>query len=124
MNVATPLLTFFLCIASLGAQAQTSACATQPISLPSGVSASAYQWQIQDTGTWEDLDDTGEYSGTETNTLSIDPTRITWPRAVDMNDRALRNIIVGLGGRTGGVPRQDGFVITAASEIMAITSLV
>ncbi|MDE3003895.1 MAG: formate--tetrahydrofolate ligase [Gemmatimonadota bacterium] len=57
------------------------------------------------------------------NTLSIDPTRITWPRAVDMNDRALRNIIVGLGGRTGGVPRQDGFVITAASEIMAIFCL-
>ena len=73
MNVATPLLTFFLCIASLGAQAQTSACATQPISLPSGASASAYQWQIQGTGTWEDLDDNGEYSGTETNTLSIDP---------------------------------------------------
>lgn len=57
------------------------------------------------------------------NTLEIDPTRITWPRAVDMNDRALRSIIVGLGGRTGGVPRQDGFVITAASEIMAIFCL-
>ncbi len=40
-----------------------------------------------------------------------------------MNDRALRNVIVGLGGRTGGVPRQDGFVITAASEIMAIFCL-
>ncbi len=57
------------------------------------------------------------------NTLGIDPTRLTWPRAIDMNDRALRNIIVGLGGRTGGVPRQDGFVITAASEIMAIFCL-
>ena len=57
------------------------------------------------------------------NTLGIDPTRITWPRAVDMNDRALRRIVVGLGGRTGGVPREDGFVITAASEIMAIFCL-
>mgnify|MGYP003341035208 CR=1 FL=1 len=57
------------------------------------------------------------------NTLGIDPTRITWPRAIDMNDRALRSIVVGLGGRTGGVPRQDGFVITAASEIMAIFCL-
>ncbi|MEJ2539707.1 MAG: formate--tetrahydrofolate ligase, partial [Gemmatimonadota bacterium] len=57
------------------------------------------------------------------NTLGIDPTRITWPRAVDMNDRALRHIVVGLGGRTGGVPREDGFVITAASEIMAIFCL-
>ena len=57
------------------------------------------------------------------NTLGIDPTRLTWPRAIDMNDRALRNIVVGLGGRTGGVPRQDGFVITAASEIMAIFCL-
>ena len=76
MNAATPLLTFFLCIASLGAHAQTSGCATQPISLPSGASASAYQWQIQDTGTWENLDDTGEYSGTETSTLSIDPVEL------------------------------------------------
>lgn len=57
------------------------------------------------------------------NTLGIDPTRITWPRAIDMNDRALRSIVVGLGGRTGGVPREDGFVITAASEIMAIFCL-
>jgi len=57
------------------------------------------------------------------NTLGVDPTRITWPRAIDMNDRALRSIVIGLGGRTGGVPRQDGFVITAASEIMAIFCL-
>jgi formate--tetrahydrofolate ligase len=57
------------------------------------------------------------------NTLRLDPTQITWPRAVDMNDRALRDIVIGLGGRTGGVPRQDGFVITAASEIMAIFCL-
>jgi formate--tetrahydrofolate ligase len=57
------------------------------------------------------------------NTLEIDPTQITWPRAVDMNDRALRKVVVGLGGRTGGVPREDGFVITAASEIMAIFCL-
>lgn len=57
------------------------------------------------------------------NSLDLDPTAITWPRAVDMNDRALRSIVVGLGGRTGGVPRQDGFVITAASEIMAIFCL-
>jgi len=57
------------------------------------------------------------------NSLNIDPRRVTWPRAVDMNDRALRSIIVGLGGATGGVPRQDGFVITAASEVMAILAL-
>jgi formate--tetrahydrofolate ligase len=57
------------------------------------------------------------------NDLGLDPTAITWPRAVDMNDRALRSIVVGLGGRTGGVPRQDRFVITAASEIMAIFCL-
>ncbi len=57
------------------------------------------------------------------NTLGIDPTQITWPRAVDMNDRALRNVVIGLGGRTGGVPREDRFVITAASEIMAIFCL-
>ncbi len=57
------------------------------------------------------------------NSLNLDPTQITWPRAVDMNDRALRSVVIGLGGRTGGVPRQDGFVITAASEIMAIFCL-
>ena len=57
------------------------------------------------------------------NSMGFDPGQITWPRAVDMNDRALRNVVIGLGGRTGGVPREDGFVITAASEIMAIFSL-
>ncbi len=57
------------------------------------------------------------------NSLNIDPRRITWRRTVDMNDRALRDIVIGLGGPTGGVPRQDGFMITAASEIMAIMAL-
>jgi len=57
------------------------------------------------------------------NTLGLDPSQITWPRAVDMNDRALRRVVIGLGGRTGGVPREDSFVITAASEIMAIFCL-
>jgi formate--tetrahydrofolate ligase len=57
------------------------------------------------------------------NTLGIDPAQVTWRRAVDMNDRALRQVVIGLGGRTGGVPREDGFVITAASEIMAIFCL-
>jgi formate--tetrahydrofolate ligase len=53
------------------------------------------------------------------NELNIDPTRVVWRRAVDMNDRQLRKIIDGLGGRTEGVPREDGFDITVASEIMA-----
>ncbi len=57
------------------------------------------------------------------NALGIDPRRITWPRTMDMNDRALRHITVGLGGVLGGVPREDGFVITPASEIMAILAL-
>jgi formate--tetrahydrofolate ligase len=57
------------------------------------------------------------------NELGIDVRRVTWPRSVDMNDRALRNMVIGLGGPPHGVPRQDGFVITAASEIMAIFSL-
>jgi formate--tetrahydrofolate ligase len=57
------------------------------------------------------------------NELGIDPRRITWKRAVDMNDRALRNVIVGLGGPVNGVPREDGFLITAASEVMAIFAL-
>ena len=57
------------------------------------------------------------------NTLRIDPRRITWKRAVDMNDRALRNIVIGLGGKANGTPREDGFDITVASEIMAILCL-
>ncbi len=57
------------------------------------------------------------------NSLGIDPRRIVWRRAVDMNDRALRSIVVGLGGRTGGLPREDGFNITAASEVMAVFCL-
>lgn len=55
--------------------------------------------------------------------LAIDPRTVEWKRAMDMNDRALRNIITGLGGRTGGVIRETGFNITAASEIMAILCL-
>ena len=54
---------------------------------------------------------------------AIDPQSVTWKRVMDMNDRALRNIITGLGGKTGGVPRESGFDITAASEIMAILCL-
>ncbi len=57
------------------------------------------------------------------NPLNIDPQSITWPRTMDMNDRELRNIVVGLGGRAHGYPRQDGFVITAASEVMAVFAL-
>ncbi len=57
------------------------------------------------------------------NDLNIDPRRIQVKRAVDMNDRALRNIVVGLGGITQGVPREDNFLITVASEIMAILCL-
>jgi formate--tetrahydrofolate ligase len=57
------------------------------------------------------------------NSLNIDPRRITWPRTVDMNDRALRHIVIGIGGINGGVPREEGFVITAASEVMAIFAL-
>jgi formate--tetrahydrofolate ligase len=53
----------------------------------------------------------------------LDPRRVTWKRVVDMNDRSLRDIIVGLGGRTEGVPRESGFDITAASEVMAILCL-
>ena len=57
------------------------------------------------------------------NELNIDPAKITWHRAVDMNDRQLRNIVSGLGGKSNGVPREDGFDITVASEIMAIFCL-
>jgi len=57
------------------------------------------------------------------NALGIDVDEINWPRALDMNDRALRHVIVGLGGKANGVPRETGFVITAASEVMAILAL-
>jgi len=57
------------------------------------------------------------------NALNIDPRQIVWKRVMDMNDRALRNIIVGLGGKANGVPREDGFMITVASEVMAILCL-
>lgn len=56
----------------------------------------------------------------KTNNLNIDPRTVLWKRVIDMNDRALRAIVIGLGGTTNGVPRQDGFNITAASEVMAI----
>ena len=57
------------------------------------------------------------------NSLGIDTRKITWKRCVDMNDRQLRNVVNGLGGRVNGVPREDGFDITVASEIMAILCL-
>jgi formate--tetrahydrofolate ligase len=57
------------------------------------------------------------------NKLGIDVRSITWKRAMDMNERALRRIVVGLGGRTNGVPREDGFEITTASEVMAVLGL-
>ena len=59
----------------------------------------------------------------QTNALRIDPRTITWKRVVDLNDRALRNITIGLGGRTDGVPREDHFCISVASELMAIVCL-
>lgn len=59
----------------------------------------------------------------KTNSLGIDPRTVTWKRVMDMNDRSLRNIVVGLGGPTSGIPRETGFDITAASEIMAILCL-
>ncbi len=57
------------------------------------------------------------------NELNIDPTTIEWQRAVDMNDRALRQTIIGVGGAQNGVTREDGFILTAASELMAILAL-
>ncbi len=57
------------------------------------------------------------------NSLGIDPRRVLLKRCMDMNDRALRNVIVGLGGKSNGVPREDGFQITVASEVMAILCL-
>ena len=59
----------------------------------------------------------------KTNSLGIDSRTVTWKRVMDMNDRSLRNIIIGLGGTGSGVPRETGFDITAASEIMAILCL-
>jgi len=57
------------------------------------------------------------------NNLNIDPRTIVWKRVMDMNDRALRHIIIGIGGTNNGIPREDGFNITAASEVMAILCL-
>lgn len=57
------------------------------------------------------------------NVLDIDVNRVLWKRALDMNDRSLRNIVVGLGGKGDGIPREDGFNITVASEIMAVLCL-
>ena len=57
------------------------------------------------------------------NALGIDPRRVLFPRVLDMNDRALRNITIGLGGKANGVPREDHFMITVASEVMAILCL-
>src|SRR5439155_13858707 len=55
--------------------------------------------------------------------LDIEPRTISWPRCLDVNDRSLRNIIIGLGGTAHGIPRESGFVITAASEVMALVGL-
>lgn len=57
------------------------------------------------------------------NALNLDPRQIVWKRVIDINDRALRQTVIGLGGRTSGVPRQDGFDITVASELMAVLCL-
>jgi formate--tetrahydrofolate ligase len=56
---------------------------------------------------------------TNDDDFDVDVTDVRWPRAIDMNDRALRNLVVGLGGKTGGTPREDNFLLTAASELMA-----
>jgi formate--tetrahydrofolate ligase len=57
------------------------------------------------------------------NSLRIDPRRVTWPRTIDMNDRALRDVVIGLGGVGNGIPREERFVIIPASEVMAIVAL-
>ena len=57
------------------------------------------------------------------NELDIDVNEVVWKRSIDMNDRALRQTVIGLGGRTGGTPREDGFLLTAASELMAVLCL-
>lgn len=59
----------------------------------------------------------------KTNSIGLDPRTISWKRVMDVNDRALRNIVIGLGGTSSGIPRETGFDITAASEIMAILCL-
>jgi formate--tetrahydrofolate ligase len=64
--------------------------------------------------------DASIYNG---NPLKIDPATVMWPRTVDMNDRQLRFMVTGLGGKANGIPRETGFIITAASEIMAILAL-
>jgi formate--tetrahydrofolate ligase len=64
--------------------------------------------------------DASIYNG---NPLRVDPLSVTWPRTVDMNDRELRYSVVGLGGKAHGIPRQNEFVITAASEVMAVFAL-
>ncbi|WP_246989385.1 formate--tetrahydrofolate ligase [Halorientalis marina] len=60
---------------------------------------------------------------TNDDDFDVDVTDVRWPRAIDMNDRALRNLVVGLGGKTGGTPREDNFLLTAASELMAALCL-
>ncbi len=60
---------------------------------------------------------------TKGNELDIDINEVVWKRSIDMNDRALRQTVIGLGGRTGGTPREDGFLLTAASELMAVLCL-
>ena len=57
------------------------------------------------------------------NALDIDVTNIVWKRVVDMNDRALRHVVVGMGGKVNGIPREDGFMITVASEAVSYTHL-
>src|SRR3990172_7995740 len=57
------------------------------------------------------------------NSLGIDARQVLWQRVLDVNDRALRHVVVGLGGRADGVPRETGFLITSASEIMAVLCL-
>ncbi|MBK6520121.1 MAG: formate--tetrahydrofolate ligase [Polyangiaceae bacterium] len=69
------------------------------------------------------IDNALHFGGTFGDAGRLDARRITWARALDMNDRALRNVVVGLGERTDGVPRQERFDITAASEVMAILAL-
>jgi formate--tetrahydrofolate ligase len=59
----------------------------------------------------------------QSSDIDIDVNEVAWPRALDMNDRALRDTVIGLGGKTGGTPREDGFLLTAASELMAVLCL-